>query len=147
MIGPAHILVVEASDADFATVLDAARRAGVSAEIRRARSGAEGLRLLREARQARGGMPELVLLDLNTPKDDGREALREMQRDERLRALPLVVLSDSAQPRDLAFCYACGANAFHVKPVQHGEHLRMLEKIFGYWLNQAVLPNPPSAVR
>jgi two-component system, response regulator len=145
--GTRHILVVEDSDEDFATVLDAARRSGVPNEIRRARSGDEGLRLLRQSPQAPAGLPAMVLLDLNTPKDDGRDALLAIHKDDKLRALPLVVLSTSSNPRDLALCYACGANAYHVKPVQHGAHLKLLEQLFDYWLHQVTLPTDASAVR
>jgi CheY-like chemotaxis protein len=141
------ILVVEDSDEDFATVLDAARRAGVANEIRRAGSGDEGMQLLHEFLQPPGTAPALVLLDLNTPKDDGREALRAIHQDERLRALPLVVLSTSDNPRDVVFCYANGANAYHVKPVQHGAHLKVLEQIFGYWLTQVTMPIHQGAAR
>ena len=81
-----------------------------------------------------------MLLDLNTHGDDGREALREIRSDDSLKALPLVVLSASANPRDLQFCYAQGANAYHVKPVDHAQHLRVLESIFTYWLGSVVLP-------
>jgi CheY-like chemotaxis protein len=51
-----------------------------------------------------------------------------------------VVLSASANPRDLQFCYAQGANAYHVKPVEHAQHLRVLQSIFAYWLVSVVLP-------
>jgi CheY-like chemotaxis protein len=141
MMRARHILVVEDSDEDFATVLDAARRAGVPNEIRRATSGDECLQQLRLSALKHDALPALVLLDLNTPKCDGRDALREIKQDDRLRALPLVVLTTSANPRDLHFCYASGANAYHVKPVQYRDHLRILEQIFGYWLKSAVLPN------
>ena len=134
------ILVVEDSDEDFATVLDAAKRRGVPNEILRAASGDECLQLLRAPARTQNEVPALILLDLNTPRDDGRDALREIKQDERLRALPLVVLSTSANPRDLAFCYASGANAYHVKPVNHLLHLQVLEQIFGYWLTSVVLP-------
>ena len=134
------ILVVEDSDEDFETVLDAARRGGVGNPIVRASSGEECLRLLRSDGRRRDALPMLVLMDLNTPSDDGREALRELRADTSLDALPMVVLSASANPRDLAFCYAQGANAYHVKPVDHAVHLRVLQQIFAYWLGSVVLP-------
>jgi CheY-like chemotaxis protein len=135
-----HVLVVEDSEEDFETVLDAARRGGVVQPIVRAMSGAECLRLLDGDARRREALPVLVLMDLNTPGDDGREALREIRTDTRLDALPLVVLSASANPRDLAFCYAHGANAYHVKPVDHAQHLQVLQQIFAYWLGSVVLP-------
>ena len=135
-----QILVIEDSDEDFETVLDAAKYAGLTYEIRRATTGDEGLMLLRESAQSTNTTPALVLLDLNTPKDDGRHALREIKQDDQLRAIPLIVLSTSANPRDLAFCYASGANAYHVKPVDHAIHLQVLQQIFSYWLTRVVLP-------
>jgi len=132
------ILVLEDCDEDFATVLDAAQLAGVTHEIRRATNGDECIGILRDG--AHAVAPVLVLLDLNTPQGDGREALRYIKEHARLRAVPLVVLTTSANPRDLGFCYDCGANAYHVKPVRHDEHLRVLGEIFGYWLRAVALP-------
>ena len=134
------ILVLEDSDEDFATVQDAARLAGLPNPIVRARAAGECLRLLRGELQARAASPLLVLLDLNMPGDDGREALRAIRQDEALKTLPLVVLSASANPRDLQFCYAAGANAYHVKPVEHALHLQLLQQIFAYWLGSVKLP-------
>ena len=106
----------------------------------RATSGGECLRLLRAAVQRRDALPAMVLMDLNTPRDDGREALREIRSESGLATLPLVVLSASANPRDLQFCYLQGVNAYHVKPVDHAAHLQILQQIFAYWLGSVVLP-------
>ncbi len=134
------VLVLEDCDEDFETVLDAARRCELVHPIVRAKTGTECLQLLRSAPPGRDAAPLLVLLDLNTPGDDGREALREIRADGAPYHLPLVVLSASANPRDLQFCYASGANAYHVKPVDHGLHLKLLQQIFAYWLGSVVLP-------
>jgi CheY-like chemotaxis protein len=137
------IVVVEDSEEDFDTVQDAARRGGVLHPIVRARSGAECLHLLRGSpgtavsREARA---LLLLLDLNTHGDDGRDVLRALSGDEALRTLPVVVLSASTDARDLQFCYANGANAYHVKPVDHALHLKVLQDIFAYWLRSVALP-------
>ena len=144
-----HILVVEDSDEDFETVVDAARHGGMLHPIVRATSGSECLRLLHQLRQphppddaqrSHDTLPLLLLLDLSTPGDDSRDVLREVRSDDVLGALPVVVLSASANPRDLQFCYANGANAYHVKPVAHAMHLKVLQDIFVYWLGSVVLP-------
>jgi len=135
-----NIMVVEDSDEDFDTVCDAARRGGILHPIVRARSGAECLRLLRGSAGNHDALTLLVLLDLNTPGDDGRDVLREVRSDDALGTVPVVVLSASANARDVQFCYANGANAYHVKPVDHGLHLKVLQDIFAYWLGSAVLP-------
>jgi CheY-like chemotaxis protein len=135
-----HIVVVEDCDEDFDTVQDAARRGGVLHPVVRARSGAECLGLLRAGASSRDAQPLLVLLDLNTPGDDGRDVLRAVRSDDALGTLPVVVLSASDNARDLQFCYANGANAYHVKPVDHALHLKALQDIFAYWLGSVVLP-------
>ena len=142
MSAPGYLLVVEDSDEDFDTVLEAARRAGLLNEIRRATSGDECLRMLKECERDQLGGPALVLLDLNTPQGDGREALGSIRQNERLSGLPLVVLSTSANQRDLEFCYASGANAYHMKPVNYPAHLQLLQQIFDYWLTNVVLFHP-----
>jgi CheY-like chemotaxis protein len=135
-----HVLVVEDSDEDFDTVLDASRLANVINEIRRATSGDECLQHLADLESKRLQLPILVLLDLNTPKGDGRDALRGIMRNEQLRSMPLVVISASANSRDVSFCYDHGANAYHLKPVSHPEHLQILKNIFSYWLTCVILP-------
>ena len=135
-----HVLVVEDSDEDFDTVLDASRLANVINEIRRATSGDECLQHLADLESKRLQLPILVLLDLNTPKGDGRDALRGIMRNEQLRSMPLVVMSASANSRDVSFCYDHGANAYHLKPVSHPEHLQILKNIFSYWLTCVILP-------
>jgi len=141
-----QIVVVEDSDEDFDTVRDAARRCGMPHPILRARSGTECLSLLRDSLGSCDAQTLLVLLDLNTHGDDGRDVLREVRSDDTLGTLPVVVLSASANSRDLQFCYANGANAYHVKPVDHGLHLKVLQDIFAYWLGSVVLPARNSSV-
>lgn len=100
-------------------------------------------RLLGEWERERLPDPAIVLLDLNTPGTDGRDALRTMRQNDRLRTLPLVILSTSANPRDVEFCYAAGANAYHTKPVDYAAHLQVLCDIFDYWVHRVTLPPPP----
>jgi CheY-like chemotaxis protein len=123
-------------------VLDAARAAGIASVVRRARSGGECLELLRAERPQ---APALVLMDLNTPGVDGREALRAIRADPRLRTLPVVVFSTSAEPRDVAFCYGLGANAYHVKPLRYPDYLSLVRELFSYWMVHVVTPDPPVA--
>jgi CheY-like chemotaxis protein len=141
------VLVVEDSDEDFETVMTAARMAGIGHEVRRAVSGDDCLQLLRGTPGLPPVQAALVLLDLNTPHGDGRNALEQMYAEARLRAIPVVVVSTSANPRDVDFCYTFGANAYHVKPVSHAEHLAVLQGVFAYWLGSVVLPTEQSLER
>jgi CheY-like chemotaxis protein len=134
------VLVVEDSDEDFDTLGEAAQRAGVMHELRRAPTSDVCLTLLRGEGVARIH-PALVLMDLNTPGTDGREALVAIKADPLLRALPVVVITTSSNPKDLAFCYQAGANAYHVKPVRYVDHIEVLLDVFAYWLTCVAHPD------
>jgi len=134
---PVILVVVEDSDEDFDTVAEAVKRSGVTAEVRRATTGEAGLALLRELAPDR---PVLVLMDLNTPGIDGREALAALKTDPALKAIPVIVFSTSANPKDVGFCYAAGANAYHVKPVQYPDHLQLVIDLVNYWCGRVALP-------
>jgi len=84
--------------------------------------------------------PALVLMDLNMPGLDGRDALAAIRAEPAFRGLPVVILSTSANPRDVAFCYFHGANAYHVKPVRYTDHLQLLAELLVYWLRIVILP-------
>jgi CheY-like chemotaxis protein len=136
----APLVVVEDSDEDFDTLQEAAHAAGVKRVIYRATSGGDGLAMLRgESRVHLPLLPALILMDLNSHGIDGREALVAIKSDSRLKEIPLVVLTTSANPRDVAFCYQAGANAYHVKPVRHDEYLLLLQSLLHYWLESATL--------
>ena len=134
---PALLVVVEDSDEDFDTVVEAVKRSGVTAEVRRATTGEAGMTLLREVTPER---PIVVLMDLNTPGIDGREALEALKTDPALKATPVIVFSTSANPKDIGFCYAAGANAYHVKPVRYPDHLQLVIDLVNYWCGRVALP-------
>lgn len=134
---PVILVIVEDSDEDFDTVCEAVKRTGLAVEVRRAATGGGGLTLLRELAADR---PVLVLMDLNTPGIDGREALAVVKADPILKAIPVVVFSTSSNPKDVGFCYAAGANAYHVKPVRYPDHLQLVTDLVSYWFGRVVLP-------
>lgn len=137
--------VLEDSDEDFDTLVQAAKQAKLSNDLHRATNGADCLALLRGETGARL-QPGIVLLDLNTPGMDGREALTAIRTDPSLRSVPVVVLSTSSNPRDVDYCYAQGANAYHVKPVRYDQHLDLLNEIFTYWLQGVALPGAAASL-
>ncbi len=129
------LLVVEDSDEDFETVEEAVRSAGLGASPHRLMSGDALLQWLDTTFVHH---PMIVLMDLNTPGIDGREALRELKADRRWRSIPVIVMSTSANPRDVEACYAAGANAYHVKPLRYVDHLTLVTGVLKYWLQQVV---------
>ena len=138
-----EVILVEDSDEDADTVQQAALRCSTPVLVRRVPTGDACLALLQQPRAA---LPALVLMDLNTPGMDGRETLRIIKSDPSLSSIPVVVISTSADPRDVGHCYRAGANAYHLKPVRYTEHLEAMVVVLSYWLDR-VVAHPGRAVK
>jgi CheY-like chemotaxis protein len=139
-----HVVLVEDSDEDADTAEEALRRTLLPVRMQRVTSGEACLALLTGVA---GLLPSLVVMDLGTPGLDGRDALREIRRDPRLSGVVVVVMSTSNNPRDVDFCYHAGANAYHVKPVHHIDHLQAMTALFEYWLRRVELAMPQPCPR
>jgi CheY-like chemotaxis protein len=103
--------------------------------------GEELMQYLRgEGKYAGARMPDLLLLDLNMPRKDGREALAEIRADPRLRGLPVVVLTTSSAEEDIVRSYDLGANSYVQKPVTFAKMVEVVKTIGKYWLGVVKLP-------
>jgi two-component system response regulator len=91
--------------------------------------------------------PDLIILDLNLPKLDGREVLREIKRDDNLKSIPVVVLTLSSAEKDLAKAYEFGANTYITKPIDFEQFVKVVHSIEEFWFTIAKLPPKPAAVR
>ena len=138
---PLGVLIVEDSDEDHDTVLEALSGTELAVRTWRAEHGEECLKLLRGEDEARAVRPAVVLLDLNTHGLDGRATLRSIKDDPALKSLPTIVFTTSSNPHDLDLCFELGANAFHVKPFDYLEHLDLLRAVLDYWLRRVALPD------
>jgi CheY-like chemotaxis protein len=134
------VVVLEDCDEDFDTAEEAARAVGLSTRLLRAKTGEACLELLRGHDEFSPGFPSIVLLDLNTPGMDGREALVAIRADSTLGALPVVILSTSGGEPDVSYCYNHRANAFHLKPARYADHLSLVRELLSYWLTRVTLP-------
>lgn len=131
------VLLVEDSPDDLELTLHALRRGGFANRIDVVRDGAEALDYLRclGAYADRPPVPpRVVMLDVKLPKVDGIEVLAAIRRDPATRALPVVMLTSSAQDRDLAACYELGVNSYIVKPVEIDRFFHAVQQIGMYWL-------------
>lgn len=140
-LGERTILVVEDSDDDWDTVVQAGRTIGIEQRLSRAVDGSACLDLLRGSR-ALPLMPVFLLLDLNLPGVHGRDVLLAIKGDRRLKALPVIIVTTSSNPRDVSACYRAGANAYHVKPLRYPAYIQLMHALFDYWLAAAHLPHP-----
>jgi CheY-like chemotaxis protein len=137
------ILLVEDNPNDLELTLIALERSQLANEVIVVRDGAEALDYLhsRGAWEARpAGNPAVVLLDLKLPKVDGIEVLREVRGSQKLRSMPVVMLTSSREEQDLLRSYALGVNAYVVKPVDFKEFVRAIADLGVFW---AVLNEPP----
>lgn len=138
-----EILLVEDNPHDVELTLRAFRQSKVANQIHVARDGEEALAYLfgrAEQGTAPNGRPRLMLLDLKLPKVDGLEVLRRVRADERLRTLPVVVLTTSREERDVIESYRLGVNSYIVKPVDFAKFTDVVRQLELYWL---VLNQPP----
>ncbi len=136
-----HILLVEDSAADVRLTKEALRDSKVLNELHVARDGVEALDFLRR----RGAFadrprPDLVLLDLNLPRMDGKEVLSAMQNDPELHSIPVAVLTTSAQEADIVKSYDLGANCYLTKPVDIMQFLKVIAAVEDFWLGMVRLP-------
>ena len=142
------ILMADDDPDDCALVLDAFTEGGVDSELRTVSDGEELLEYLRREKRyeppALAPYPAFILLDLNMPRMDGREALAVLKTDPALQRIPVVVLSTSSASEDMAQCYDLGANAYVDKPVTYAELVRVLRTVAEHWLNVVtVTPRAP----
>jgi len=141
---PLPILVIEDSDEDYAALVRALNGMPALASLHRCTRGDEALDYLhgrsRFADSATAPRPVLILLDLNLPDKDGRALLTEIRSDERLRSIPIVVVTSSKRQRDVQWCYEHGANGYHVKAIDYPRFRDEMRLIVAYWLSVCVLP-------
>lgn len=143
-VDPVDILLVEDNPNDVELTLRALKRHNLANKVMVARDGAEALDFIfaEDARADRSTekYPKLVLLDLKLPKVDGLEVLRKMKSDERIRVIPVVVLTSSKEEQDVVESYRLGVNSYIVKPVDFDKFIECVSQIGLYWL---VCNEPP----
>lgn len=136
-----QILLVEDNPADARLTREAFGETGISHSLHVVEDGVEAMSfLLRKGKYADAVRPELILLDLNLPKKDGREVLSEIKSDESLWRIPVVVLTTSVADKDIRNAYECQANAYITKPVDMDRFLEIVTAIDNFWFNLAILP-------
>jgi two-component system, chemotaxis family, response regulator Rcp1 len=136
-----EVLLVEDNPGDVRLTREALRESRVRNRISVARDGIEALEMLRaEGPHEDTRRPDLILLDLNLPRMNGRELLAEIKKDPRLRRIPVVILTSSREEEDIARTYDLHANAFVTKPVDFEQFVRAVRSIEDFWLTVVKLP-------
>jgi CheY-like chemotaxis protein len=139
--GRITILLVDDDEDDRLNTQHAFGKHALASELRFAVDGEDLMNYLRRrGRYANAPRPGLILLDLNMPRKDGREALKEIKEDPELRNIPVVVLTTSGEDEDILRTYDLGANSFIRKPVEFDALVKILDTIGRYWFQVVELP-------
>lgn len=136
-----RILLVEDNEADVELTREAFGRSNLNVELSVAQDGVEAIDVLTGRKTAqRAVRPDLILLDLNLPKVDGRQVLSRIKRDSELKTIPVVVLSSSDAETDVSASYQLGANSFITKPGDFREYQNVVRALECFWFAVATLP-------
>ncbi len=138
---PIQILMVEDNPDDIELTMEALKDAKVGNILNVVKDGEEALAYLRgEGRFQGSSRPDLILLDLNMPKKDGREVLKEIKSHPSLKRIPVVILTTSQAEEDILNTYDLHANCYITKPVDFSQFLKVVRSIEDFWLTVVKLP-------
>ncbi len=139
---PIEILLVEDNPGDVRLTMEGLNEGKVRNNLHVAKDGVEALAFLRhEAQHSDAVRPDLILLDLNLPRKDGREVLSEIKADPTLKTIPVVVLTTSRAEQDVLQSYQLQANCYITKPVDLEQFITVVKSIEDFWLTIVSLPS------
>ncbi|MCA9706027.1 MAG: response regulator [Myxococcales bacterium] len=142
----AEILLVEDNPADVRLTMEVMRESKMRNHVTAVGDGEEALDYLqRRGRHANAVRPDLILLDLNLPRKDGREVLEEIKAIEELRRIPVVVLTTSKAEEDIGRTYDLHANCYITKPMDLDKFINVVRQIEDFWLTTVSLPDRPDS--
>ncbi|MDH5231092.1 MAG: response regulator [Gammaproteobacteria bacterium] len=138
---PIHILLVEDNTADIRLTQEALKDAKVFNHLSIVQDGEQALDFLfKRGQYTQVSTPDLILLDLNLPRIDGREVLQEIKRQDKLLRIPVVVLTTSGADEDILRSYNLHANCYVTKPVEFDQFMQIIHSIESFWLSIVKLP-------
>ncbi len=139
---PIEILLIEDNAGDARLAREALRDAKVTNHLTWIADGVEALAYLRrEGQFDKAARPDLILLDLNLPRKDGREVLSEIKTDDKLKRIPVVILTTSQAEEDILRAYHLSANCYISKPVDLDQFIKVVRTIEDFWLTIVKLPS------
>lgn len=140
-MGAVEILLVEDSPGDVRLTQEALKDSKLLNNLSVVRDGVEAMSFLRrEGNYGDAPRPDMILLDLNLPRKDGREVLQEIKYDEDLKRIPVVVLTTSASEKDILATYNLHANCYITKPVDFMQFISVVKSIENFWFTIVKLP-------
>ena len=143
---PVEILLVEDNPGDVRLAKEGLKECKLLNNLSVAGDGVEAMAYLRkEGKYASAAKPDIILLDLNLPRKDGREVLAEIKTDERLKHIPVVILTTSQAEEDVLRSYGLHANCYIAKPVDLEQFVKIVQSIHEFWFRIVMLPSEEDA--
>jgi len=140
-IRPIRILLVEDNPGDADLAREALESSKMRNDLHVVEDGVQAMQFLRKEGPYTGaGRPDLVLLDLNLPRMDGREVLKKIKSDPDLKRIPVVILTTSKADEDILRSYDLHANCYITKPIDFGQFVKVVKSIEDFWISIVVLP-------
>ena len=137
-----EILLVEDNPADARLVMEVFKDFKINNKLYHVKDGVEAMDYLHHNDEyADTSKPDLILLDLNLPRKDGREVLKEIKEDEELKCIPVVILTTSSAEDDVLKTYCNHANCYIIKPVDFDQFIKVIKSIESFWLTMVKLPS------
>ena len=141
-VKPKNVLLVEDNPADIRLTQEALKEGPVQVDLSVATDGVEAVEFLHRTGKYRNApRPELILLDLNLPRKNGREVLSEIKSDPDLKRIPVLVMTTSKARQDIARAYSLNANCYITKPIDLEDFIDVMRSIEDLWLRKASLPD------
>ena len=138
----AHVMLVEDNEGDIVLTKEVFKNSGLLNPLSVARDGEEALDFLyRRNQYAQAERPDLILMDVNIPKMNGKEILAIIKKDENLKTIPVIMLSTSSSEIDLNESYQNHANCFITKPLNYADFLKSIEEIKNFWFSIVTIPS------
>jgi chemotaxis family two-component system response regulator Rcp1 len=138
---PIEILLVEDSPSDAALTIEALKAGKIANRLSHVEDGVDAMDFLRHrGKYADAERPDLIMLDLNLPRMDGRDVLAEIKNDPDLKIIPIIVLTTSRSDKDILKSYQLNANCYITKPVDFDHFIEVVKSIENFWLTVVTLP-------
>lgn len=142
LVRPMEILLVEDNNGDILLIQEALEEGKLSSNLSVAKNGVEAIEFLRHRGVYKEApVPDLILLDMNLPKKNGKEVLAEIKSDENLKVIPVVILTSSQAEQDILASYKLNANCYITKPVDFEKFINVINSIENFWFSVVKLPS------
>ena len=141
-----HILLVEDNEGDILLTKEAFEEAKITVKLTVVKDGQEAIDFMtKQNKYQHATLPDLVLLDINLPKKNGHEVLKEMKHNDAIKHIPIIILTTSSSEKDINLAYHNYANCFITKPVEVADFLKAVSSIENFWISLMKLPSKKSS--